>query len=291
MAQWESQKLKYNSQTGKDIHETIVQVDKSGNFFARPLPGLTFDSDDVTHDFNAWGPSQNYKISEGTITGYQSNHKFAAVDNTASANYSTIWTAADTLSTILYPWDTSAGTLSVVSSSAEDASGQSGAVTMRVEGLDNSYNEITADFTLTGVSETSESSETFLVVNRAYVLTGDTNVGKIQIKNGSTIMGEIAAGMGQTLQAVYTIPAGKTGYLVDVQCTSSKNISTTATLFVREFGGVFRAQNQMKMFQNQINTTWEIPFRIPEKSNIDMRIKGASSNNVSADFDLFLVDN
>ena len=37
MAQWESQKLKYNSQTGKYIHDTMVQVDRAGVIFARPL--------------------------------------------------------------------------------------------------------------------------------------------------------------------------------------------------------------------------------------------------------------
>ena len=291
MAQWESQKLKYNSQTGKYIHDTMVQVDRAGVIFARPLPGLTFDSDDTTIDFNASGATQNYKITEGTITGYGNDHKFGVVNSTASANYSTIWTPADTLATILYPWGTSAGTLSVISSAAADAAGQAGAVTMRVEGLDNSYNEITADFTITGTGETAESSNSFLVVNRAYVLTGATNVGKIQIKNGSVVMGEISAGKGQTLQAAYTVPAGKTAYLIDIQCTSSKNISTDASLFVREFGGVFRARNEMKLYQNHAFTTWQIPLQIPEKSNIDMRIKGATNNDVGADFDLLLVDN
>lgn len=275
MAQWLTNRLLYNNTgNGKYAQETFIPVDRSGNVMAA-----------------AWGPAMNYHISAGNVPGFADEHKFGKVNGTASGNYSTVWTAADTLATILYPWDTAAGTLSVVSSSSDDASGQSGAVTMRVEGLDNDYNEVTADFTLTGTVETAESSETFLVVNRAYILTGATNVGKIQIKNGSTVMGEIAVGMGQTLQAAYTVPAGKTAYLIDVQLTSSKNLSTNSALFIREFGGVFRVRSDVKLFQNQAKTDWQIPLRIPEKSNIDMRIQGSTNNDVSADFDLLLVDN
>jgi hypothetical protein len=271
MAQWDKndQQITHNP----NLFESFVQTDKDGNpISVSGLPG-------------------NYNIVAGNVSGISSVHKFGKVNGTASGNYSTVWTAADTLATILYPWDTAAGTVTLVSTSADDTAAGSGAQTVRVEGLDSDYNEISEDFTMAGLSNTSASTNTFLRVNRAYVLTGDTNVGTISVNNGATLVTQISAGTGQTLQCLYTIPAGKTGYLIEVQASSSKNISTNVAVFIREFGGVFRIRTDFKLFQNNSTIKYNFPISIPEKSDIEVRIEGATNNSVSADMDILLVDN
>jgi hypothetical protein len=258
---------------GTTIFEVNMLADKDGNII------------------NSFGASSNIPISANTVTGYSRVHKFGLVDTSTSANWSTIWTAGETNGQYAYPWDLSANTVTVVSSSGQDASAGSGALTIRVQGLDASYNFAQEDFTMTGATPTSAGSQTFLRVNRAYVLTGNTNVGTIEVKNGSTVVTEIKEDMGQTLQCVYTVPAGKTAYLSEMQACSNKSQSVVTGVFIKEFGGVFRIRQSTALYGSTHTTHFSTPHRIPEKSDIDMRIKASTGQTVAADFELILVDN
>ena len=274
MAQYRIDSQQYLND-GTTIFEVVMLGDKDGNII------------------NTFGAASNIPISANNVAGYAPIHKFGQVTGN-DGTPCTIWTEAGTTSTSyeLYPWDTAAGTVSVVSTSTQDAAAGSGALTIRVEGLDTSYNFLSEDFTMLGQTETAEGSETFLRVNRAYVLTGNTNVGKIDIKNGSVIVGQIAAGYGQTLMALYTIPAGKTGYLSRVRTSSAKQQTAVVGLMVRPFGGAFRAQSTLSLYSGDGSTIFDSPLRITEKSDIDARLlDGASNNTLSVDFDLILVDN
>lgn len=258
---------------GTTIFEVNMLSDKDGNII------------------NSFGASANIPISANTVTGYSRVHKFGLIDVSSSANWSTVWTAGETTGQYAYPWDLAANTVTVVSSSSQDAAAGSGALTIRVQGLDSSYNFAQEDFTMTGTTPTSAGSQTFLRVNRAYVLTGNTNVGAIEVNNGSTVVTEIKEQTGQTLQTLYTVPAGKTAYLSDIQVSSSKPQSVLAGMFIREFGGVFRIRNSTSLYSSTHTVHFSTPQRIPEKSDIDLRIKGSSGQTVSADFELILVDN
>jgi hypothetical protein len=61
-------------------------------------------------------------------------------------------------------------------------------------------------------------------VNRAFITdTGSTNAGDIDIEAaaaGGTVVARITEGHGQTLMAVYTVPAGKTGYLLKINTSA-----------------------------------------------------------------------
>ena len=258
---------------GTTIFEVNMLADKDGNVI------------------NTFGRASNIPISEGNVTGYSRVHKFGLIDDTSSAAWSTIWTAGETNGQHAYPWDLAANTVTVVSTSGQDAAAGSGALTIRVQGLDASYNFAQEDFTMTGATPTAAGSQTFLRVNRAYVLTGDTNVGAIEVKNGTTVVTEIKELMGQTLQTLYTVPAGKTAYLSEMQVTSNKNKSIIIGLFIREFGGVWRIRQSTALYGSDHTTSFSTPFRIPEKSDIDMRAQGSAGETIAADFEMVLVDN
>jgi hypothetical protein len=119
----------------------------------------------------------------------------------------------------------------------------------------------------------------------------DTNIGKVQASISSTVVTEIGAGYGQTLQCFYTIPAGKTGYLMNLSASASKNQVVDLFLFQRPFGGAFRVQTTMSLNQSNQQQDYPIPLKFTEKTDIDLRTKGSSNATISAEFTIVLVDN
>jgi len=134
-------------------------------------------------------------------------------------------------------------------------------------------------------------NQQFLRVHRAFIASGVTNVGNIDIKHGSTVICYISAGMGQTQVAYYTVPAGKTAYLKSFAATQNKNQENSVRLFQRPSGGVFRVASELNLYGSNMHTLFTIPIRFTEKTDIDVRSYTGSNCTVSAMFDLLLVDN
>lgn len=266
MAQYSVSRGKhYHSNANRDIHEVVMIADEDGNII------------------NTFGAASNVIISAGDLEGYSGVHKYGAVFGTASSGWSTVWTAADVASSVLYPWNTAAGTITAVSASGSDT----GDIT--IQGLDSDYNFAEETLTLTGTSPVAGST-TFLRVNRAF-MNDATNVGKISVKNGTTVVTEIAAGYGQTLQCLYTIPAGKTGYMLNIHASASKNQETILSLFTRPFGGAFRTQTVIALYQNNQQLDFPVPLKFTEKTDIDLRVNGSANATIASDFTIILVDN
>ena len=255
-------------------YEVIMLADKNGNII------------------NTFGAASNIPIAAGEVTGYSDVHKFGLVVGSAGTTWTTVWSAADTAGTKLYPWDTTAGTLSVVSSLGDDTDGGAGTHTITVYGLDTNYNEVSETFTMSGTTETAEGVVVFHRVYRAKVSSGSTNVGTIDVFNGTALVAQIAPGMGQTQMCVYTIPAGKTGYLTRLGASSSKNESTIVSLFQRPHLKTFQlTASAMALHQNSQTLDFDVPLAFPEKTDLDLRQVGAVNNVVAADFNIILVDN
>lgn len=256
----------YHNGTNSDLHEVMMLADKNGNII------------------NSFGAASNIPIAAGLVDGYSGVHKFGAVYGTAVSTMSTVWTAADTTETALYDWSYAAGTVTVVSTSASDTT------VVTVQGLDADYNFAEETFTLTGTTPTAAGSVNFARVNRAFMNTA-TNVGKIQVKRGSTVVTEIAAGFGQTLQCFYTVPAGKTAYMMNLSASASKNQVVDMFLFKREVGGAFRVQTTLSLNQSTQTLEYPVPLKFVEKTDLDLRCQGSSNATVSAEFTIVLVDN
>ena len=264
MAQWRIDNQEFLDHN-KTIFEVVNIADEDGNII------------------NTFGAASNIVISAGDLAGYTGVHKYGAVFGTALGTMSTVWTAADTTATALYNWSHGAGTLSVVSTSGSDTSD------VTIQGLDSSYNFVEETFTLTGTTPVTGSTN-FTKVNRAF-MTSETNVGKIQASISGTVVTEIGAGYGQTLQCFYTIPAGKTGYLMNLSASASKNQVVDLFLYQRPFGGAFRVQCTMSLNQGNQALNYPVPLKFPEKTDLDLRTRGSSNATVSAEFTIVLVDN
>ena len=271
MAQWNKVNQEYDNQNKSNFEVTIC-ADRYGNIG------------------NCNGGVGGIGIGSGDFTNMSAVHKFGLVEGNNTSSWSTIWTPADTASTILYPWGHSAGVVSVVSTSSQDGPAGSGTLVIRVEGLDENYEPQEETITLDGTNAVL-GQLTFSRVFRSCARTGDTNVGDINVSIGGDLVAQIAAEYGQTLQCAYTVPAGKTAYLKDFQASTSKNQEIVIGIFRRDFGGVFRVAATMALYQMSASHTFEVPVRMEEKTDIDVRIKGSTNATVSCDFELILVDN
>ena len=270
MAQWNKDTQAYLNQT-KTNFEVYMCADKYGNIGAC--------GGDTQFDLN---------IAAGITTQMANVHKFGAVVTT-SATYDTVWSAGGA-----YIFPSSAGIVTVTSSSAQDDAGGTGALTVRLQGLDANYNEVEEDFTLDGTVGVAGTVE-FLRTHRAFVLTGNNdnnNVGTINFTHSVGVTCQIAAGMGQSQVTFYTIPAGKSGYLRAFAATMNKNQENTVRLFQKKpDGGVFRLASELNLYNSNMHTTFSIPLYFTEKTDLEVRTYTGSNATVSSMFDLLVVDN
>ena len=229
------------------------------------------------------------EVAQGLIAGYSFNHRFGAVPSMSSGVTGSIWDINDTI----YPWDAlSSG--SIVNIERNNASDDGLVVT--VQGLDENYDVAQEDITITGADQTG--SQLFTRVNRAFVTGNGGNAGDIDIEAGSaggTTVARIIAGYGQTQMSVYTIPAGKTGYILHGTATGSSDTDAEGRMMVRYFGtNAFRIGHafELQLRGGQYDYTFQTPIPVPEKTDIDVRATMRSNNKrITAAFDVLLVDN
>lgn len=203
-----------------------------------------------------------------------------------------------------YTFPTVAAPVRVNSTDAADTSAGTGARTITIQGLDSNYAEVSVDVTMNGTSDVDTTNQTFIRVNRAFVKTAGTseyNVGDIRIRHqggGAPIVAEIPATYGQTEMAIYTIPAGKSGYLTSFSGAITKKNSGIATIefWQRDAASpVRRLQSSMSVSVDG-TTTYSKEFnfkKFPEKTDLYIRCSYVSANDMSvfSNFGLILIDN
>lgn len=240
----------------------VIKINKtsSRNFLLDVARGLRPDAF-VVHKFGA-----NFDIDTGSVP-------------------ESVWTGGG-----LYPWgefDT-AQTLYCISTSSSDTS------TMTIQGLDENYAIQTETVTLTGTTAVS-TANTYIRVFRMQYGTGTANAGTItaRVDSGTgTVVAQIDPDYSQTLMAIYTVPAGYTGYLLAGDITINAFRDVQLKFFVREHGASFRIAH-MAETRGTYRYDFPAPMAIPEKSDLDVRIDDVSLNNsrCTANFDLVLVQN
>ena len=224
------------------------------------------------------------QVSRGQIPGHSVLHKFGAVPSMSINTTGTIWDINDTL----YPWSalTTASTLTVDRASASDAN-----KIITIQGLDADYNQISENVTLTNATGNA-TTQSFIRVYRAFMHNGSAaNVGNIDIKISTTIIARITAGKAQTLMGVYTVPAGYSLYLTQGVMSVQSGADATGNFFVR-YGGesAFRIAHTFEVASAEYFYAFHAPFKLPEKSDIDIRADLRSNNaRITAAFDAYLI--
>ena len=269
-------------QGNKTLFEAFLLADKDGNVI------------------NSFGVASNIPIANGDVAGYAAIHKFGRNPNVGNAP-ETIWMHGGKYQ---YLDVGAASTLYAYSADAQDSASGDGARTITIQGLDNNFNLIEETVTVGGAATTLE----FLRVYRAFVATTGsltTNKSDVLISTGAggtgTVLADIGIigtgstfGLGQTQLALYTIPAGKTGYLTtwNVGCAPMNN-KATVILKSRELNGEasFRTKDIVDLVGGYHTQNYSIPLRFQEKTDIEVVAAADTSTIISSSFDIILVDN
>lgn len=226
------------------------------------------------------------QVSRGLVTGHKRILKFGYNDLIQNVE-ETIWDVGG-----IYAYPSSAVAMTATSASGATDSG----VEVTIQGLDTNYSELSEAVTLDGTG-TATTTGTFLRVYRAFVSGGTAAAGNITITNTGTTYASIAAAEQQTLMSLWTVPAGYTAYLFQIDATAftiQNNKVATIRMLTREFNGVFRTQNKFDLFQGSYHQDITCPQPIPEKTDIEFRAIADSSNadlRVAASFDILYIAN
>ena len=227
-------------------------------------------------------PNLGLAIAKGHFLYLSHVHKFGAVPAMSQNNSGTVWDVNDTA----YPWASwsTAGTLDVPAVNASDNGLQ-----LTLEGLDSNY-VLQSETVTVSSSATTTTTKSFIRLFRAY--TNTTNVANINIQKSAVTVARIIAAKSQTLMAVYTIPAGHTGYLIKGTTSCQDGADATGDMFVRYNGqSSFRVGHSFEVSGDggQYLYDFGVPIKLPEKTDIDVRVSVRSNNaRVTAAFDLIL---
>jgi len=242
-------------------------------------------------------------VNQGIINGYSSKNISGEVTGISNTEYD-IWEGGGAAADL--SWLTAATTLEAISSDANDTSAGTGARTIHVYGLDANFAEIDEVITMNGTSATTATTASFIRVNSVEVETVGTytgsNIGNITIRVSSagSTQSYISAGEGRDSNTHYTVPAGKTGYVIRISVTMDSNNDVDVHLVRRENADDSTAPVSPTVHTHHwtgiiapVDETPKANHIFPAKS--DIWAKGNKSTagtcSIQVDYDIILVDN
>lgn len=242
------------------------------------------------------------EVRQGNVPGYSLIHKFGR--NNAAPSGS--WELVSLLSSAT-TFRTSPSTVRVkAGGNAQDSSAGLGAREVTVIGLDNNLAEVSDTIATSGASASSATTTSFWRVYRAYVsaagLYGANNASQITIEDsgGEADINIIGNGNGQTQHAAYSIPVGKTGYLLSVFLTANSVAASDFRLFTREnLTNVTApvAAKRLRLFWDGLSGStpykpYAPEFKMEAGTDIWVEVKslGPGAAQVTANFEVLLID-
>jgi len=206
------------------------------------------------------------------IYGYQT-----ALPASGGATYYPVWE-----NTTAYTYPASATTMLLWSSSGSDTN-----VSVLIQGLDASYNQISETLVLTNGTTGVTTVNSYLRINGIQTAGSVNAVGTLNLGNaGKTIQyAEIVAGNGKSQMMIYTVPNGYTFYLTRSNAYSSLNGNTAgnyANYRVQTFSSTGLVQNLLQApFTTNYQTLRISPRAYTQKTDIQWQ---ASGNPASGTF-------
>jgi len=235
-------------------------------------------------------------LARGKVDGFSYMNKFGR--NATVGAIEDIWDLGSD-----YQYATSTISLELLTSGADSVAG-TGARVVTVIGLDDNWAVKTEDVNTNAA--TVYLTKQYRRIYRAYVKnagSGGINATQITIQGqgGGIQQAAIMVGMGQTLMAIYTIPAGYTGYLCEWNASLNKALGTVIgvniLLFTRD-NGITNPSWQLKDIHgltsggtSDMKEDFCIPLRYPEKTDIRLRADATGAIDVSAGFTFTLIPN
>lgn len=218
----------------------------------------------------------NLEIARGNVPGMSFTRRFGKIQTIQAATPADVWVYGVTSGAETYTWSSSADIDSISSSSASDTQ------QITIVGLDTNYAATTQTATLNG--QTRVALTTSLIrVNNVYNNSATDLVGNVYVYPNTAITAGVpddvtkvrayvAAADNQSLQTMYTVPAGYTAYITGVEVSLINRKTAIAEMIVktREYGSVFL--NRLAV--NLANTgssgrvkNFQIPIKFTEKTD------------------------
>lgn len=282
------------------VKAVLTGQNPSGNF-------INFQAS-ATGNLKVTDAENGLAISKGVVTDTTFIHKFGnAPDFDTTDGAVTVWDGANDAGINLmdYIYSSTADIDSISSSNNGDTQN------IEIQGLDSNYALVTQTVALTGqtrkalttslirvfrmknVDATNIAGTMYCYVNTALTAGVPTDNTKVRavISNGNN----------QTLMAVYTIPAGKTGYMRDWYASvggASKSSQYIIDVYARPFGQVFQLKHRSSISDvgtSYIQHNYNEPEVFSEKTDLEIHATataiGVTGASVSAGFDIVLVNN
>ena len=251
--------------------------------------------------------SSGLSIARGDVEGQSFVHKFGnAPDFDFGDNPVTIWDGANAadINVMQYVYSTTNAIDSISSSSTSDV------IAIEIQGVDADFNIIVQTNSLAGQTRVAMTTPLYRVF-RCRNIGATSIVGSFYCYENtalnlgtpvdtSKIRAAIDDGNNQTEMAVYTIPAGKTGYMRDWYASiagGNKTSNYIMELYARPPGQVFQLKHKWAIADSgtsMVQFKFEEPEIFAEGTDIELRVSATSSGvtaaSISAGFDIVLVD-
>lgn len=240
--------------------------------------------------------SRNFllEVSKGNVPGHASF--FKVVESTViGTSFSTLWDIATSFS-----WPTSGETWEIISDSVDDdgSPAGTGAQTVIITGLDTNYDFQTESITMNGTTAVTTTRTDWLRSgNIAVTLSGSSefNVGTItlRVSGAGATRATILPSAARSFNGMYTSPAGKTVFILQVKAFTPKGEDTTIEPLIRSFGtNTWLSGGIVPTYQTQVGINYQSYPRFNEKTDLEWVAKSTNTPIVgSLAMELMEIDN
>lgn len=227
---------------------------------------------------------ERINIARGLVVGATWLHRLGYIPTMPNGTETVIMSGGITSGRYTFP--AAASTMNVVSTSASDNNTKQ----VLVSGLDANYSPITETITLNGTTNVT-TTKSYLRIQRLSVVGSNTIVGNVTINN-SSVLACLRDGDGQSLQGVYTVPKGVTGYLTQISASVPKGGDAVFKLYSKTETTSPLARHIFGLSAMSYSYEFPYPTVLPEKTDIEFTILSSTgSSAATGTFDILLVNN
>lgn len=239
--------------------------------------------------------STSLLLARRSVPGISGVNKFGYAPDIDTVEVA-VW---DQVASAVYPWPTSGDDLTLVSTDGADDSAGTGMRTAEVTYQDTNNIEYVKTFTIDGTTPVSILSTTgyrcYRIEGKTYG-SGGTNAGTIQVKHATTVIAQVTIGEGQSLMALYTVPASATetlvGLLSKLYLSAGRAEEHIMRLRVKEPGNGFNTKFKKIVNASDHILEYDIPQQYPAGTDmmVTSQLSSGANGVCSAEFDICVVN-
>jgi len=218
------------------------------------------------------------EVARGTVPGYE-NIRIAGVNPSVGDSFEDLWDAGGKF---LFP--TAGETWEVVSDNVNDISEGTGAKTLLITGLDDSYVEQSEVIAMNGTTPVTTTRTDWFRIRSVIVVSsgsGETNAGDITIRvsGGGDTRSLIRTGLSNTFNGFFTVPANKTLFVLNAQVLIPKNEDVVNRNRFKGFGtNTFLSGGDNPLYQNQGIAVFTSLPTLPQKTDFVVTSKSTNTS-------------